>query len=214
MQPGRTNRSQRLKTSLGGAWSTASQDYVFLATQLFALSSHEATPKNRYSSLYVFAGLPMLFAALRALLIECNSGVFGSVRDESALARLANEPNEQRLLEETYQLEGDLLVKLNLLYEARNEIVHPAHRPTGTSDNTPEYMRPLKELGVLVSTADPDLDYVWITQLQSHKLFRFAFETIEVVVAQVLAWHDARDPGFRCQNLASYGRFREREAAS
>jgi hypothetical protein len=132
MATGRESRKERLTESHVGVWSTSSQDYATLAYLLFISSAKEATAHGRgNASLYVFAGLPMLFSALRAFLVECNGGVYGVESDAGALSRLAKDQNELELLKSSYNLYAELLRKLSLLYEARNEVIHPAHRPSG-----------------------------------------------------------------------------------
>ncbi len=209
MKSGRESRKDRLTVTHVGAWSTSAQDYVHLATKLFFNSASESAASSRSNaSSYVFAGLPLLFSALRAFLIECNSGAYGVESDKKALARLAKDPNELDLLRDNYALRSDLLEKLSLLYEARNEIIHPSHRPCGTTDSTPEYIRPLKELGVL-ETTNAASDYPWMFQLQSHQLFLFAFSLIEQIIAAIIVAHTARDAHFQCQNLTTYVRYRQ-----
>jgi hypothetical protein len=210
MASGRESRRDRLTTTHIGAWSTSSQDYVVLATQLFSRSAHEASLHKRgNASAYVFGGLPLLFSALRAFLIECNGGMYGVESDQVALSRLAKEQNEIALLREGYGLTIQLLEKLSLLYEARNEIIHPSHRPSGATDSTPNYIRPLKELGVLETTNDPRSDYPWMFQLQSHRLFSFAFSVVEETIAAIIAKHSASDSHFRCRNQVTYAQYRQ-----
>lgn len=208
MATGRDSRKDRLTSSHAGVWFTSSQDYVVIATKLFAQSAVEAAVHRGNASAYVFSGLPMLFSALRALLIECNDDVYGVQKDRAALTRLANEQNELGLLRDNYHLSINLLEKLSLLYEIRNEIIHPAHRPSGAADSTPDYIRPLKALGALNTTNDPNSDYPWMFQLQSHRLFRLAFSVIEEVVSAILKTHGASDPEFRCPNLPTYAQYK------
>ena len=89
---------------------------------------------------------------------------------------------------------GSLERDLRLLVEIRHEIVHPAHRPTGNSTNTPLYLAPLRERGLLQSAGE-ESDYVWLSQLQSHRLFRWSFQTVEQVVAILLEHHQVRSHG-------------------
>jgi len=214
MSAGRQSRTDRLISHHVGAWATTSQDYVVLATQIFALSASEASRNQKAMSAFVFAGLPLLFSAVRALLIECNSRAWGAELNVVALERLAREPNELPLLREQYEIDARLASELGLLYEVRNEIVHPSHRPSGTADNTPDYLRSLKALGILVSTGDPKSDYTWTDQLQSHALFRFAFSRVEATVVKVLVHHQARDQYFDCPSLQTYQRYRYLDASA
>jgi hypothetical protein len=47
-----------------------------------------------------------------------------------------------------------------------------------------------------------------MAQLQSHKLFHFAFECVELVVSQILTVHAKKDVHFECHNLPSYQYYR------
>lgn len=208
MSTGRQSRTDRMTNTHVGMWATSSQDYMLLVRDLFSHSAQEATI-HRNMSAYAFAGIPMLFSALRAFLIECNSGVYGLAANREALLRLAKEPNELALLRDEYALNPELIDKLSLLYEVRNEIVHPSPRPAGTADSTPDYIRPLKDLGVLHSTGEPASDYWWMAQLQSHRLFRFACTVVETVAAKVIDVHRSHDAHFECHNLRTYGEYRK-----
>lgn len=95
MLMGRKSRSDRLTSHHAGAWASNSQDYAVLAGDLFALSAGAAARNKKLMSAFVFAGLPLLFSALRALLIECNSGIYGVERDTAALGSLARDPNDE-----------------------------------------------------------------------------------------------------------------------
>jgi hypothetical protein len=154
MTTGRHSRADRLSATHIGVWSTSSQDYVVLATELHRYSKRAATQHRGNASAFAFAGIPLLFSALRALLIECNSGVYGVDVNHAALRRLARDPNEIALLQVAYGIGPQTIEQLCLVYEVRNEIVHPSHRPSGTPDSTPDYIRPLKALGVLETTGD------------------------------------------------------------
>ena len=104
----------------------------------------------------------MLFSALRALLIEANSGMYGTTEDAAALKKLDDHLNDVGFIKEQYGLSKDLGDRLSLLYDVRNEIVHPSHRPAGTPHNTPASMLRLRELGALQSTNRTDCDYNWM----------------------------------------------------
>lgn len=208
MKPGKASRNERLTNYLPGAWGTHSQDYMRLALILLA-SSHQyaSRHKDHNVSPYPFAGIPLLFSALRALLIECNSGVFDMHEDKTIIQRLALEPNELEILRDRYQVIGDLHDQLAMMYDVRNELVHPAHRPAGTNDMTPEYLRPLKVRGVLQTSGDPFSDYPWMHQLESHRLFRYGFELLEQIALIVLPQH-CPDGAMRSGYLQTYSAFR------
>lgn len=209
---GRRDRTKRLEKGLSGVWGSFSQDYIRLCNLLFNQSAAYAKAHKGNASPFVFAGLPLLFSALRALMIECASHIYSATPDEDevALSRLARDANELGLLRDHYGVSDELLERLALLYEVRNEIVHPSHRPAGTPDQTPDYLRPLKELGVLQTSGIPDSDYPWVAQLQSHRLFAWAFSCIEEVATILIQSHHV-DPAMAASHARSYSRFRQVE---
>jgi hypothetical protein len=87
-------------------------------------------------------------------------------------------------------------------------MIHPAHRPTGTQDQTPDYLRPLKQMGLLQTSGDPNSDYPWMAQLQSHRLFVWAFSVIEQTATALLHAH-YEDKNMAREHAASYSRFRQ-----
>ena len=207
----RKDRKERLTESRGGAWASSSQDYLRLANDLFEQSFAYSKRFDGNVSLYPIAGIPLLVSTLRALLIEANSGMFGLDRDAKALTRLANDQNEIGLVSEKYVgLGSDMAKELPLLYEVRNEIVHPAHTPAGTPHGTPVGMLRLRELGLLQSTDADNTDYTWISQVQSHRLFRWAFSVIESVAAIVLKKHHLDEESFTF-HMQSYARYKEND---
>ncbi len=186
---------------------------MHLCHLLFAESARYANAHDGNVSPYSLAGVPVLFSALRALLIECNSGMFGKPPgdSEAALQKLDGR-NEVEFIRERYGLSREVMEHLALLYEVRNEIVHPAHRPAGTRSNTPAYMEPLRRLGVLQSTgAESAADYTWSAQLQSHRLFRWANEQIAHVAATVIDAHHA-NAELAQMHKATYFRFNAPDA--
>jgi len=121
---------------------------------------------------FTYAGIPLLVSALQSFVIEyecllsfdrsclepLTRGGLGGLRD---------------LLETRYRVRGNLLKEAGLLIEVRNEMVHPVPLPKGNPDNCPQYLRPLKEAGLLKSTGE-ESDYVFEEQLASHKLFAWS----------------------------------------
>ena len=204
MAAGRKSREDRNTSKHSGVWVTSSQDYAQLAVELYAASKEAARPFDGNASAYAYAGIPLLFSALRAFLIECNSGIYGDAADAEALSILAEAPNELGLLRKKYLLDGTLLENVCLLYEVRNEISHPSPRPTGTKDSTPDYLRSLKKLGVLQTTGKENRDYVWMHQLQSHRLFGYTFRKIIELLEKIIENHTLRTPAFQCNNLCTY----------
>ena len=188
---GFASRKDRLTKRFGGAWGTSSQDFLMLVDMLYAASKRYADGGDGNFSPYTLAGVPTLLAAFRCLLIEVNDGVLTDlVSREDALASLAKSRNEISFLEDWYTIPAELLADLRLLQEVRNEIVHPSHRPGPEADNTPTYLRSLKDRGLLQSTGK-EADYIWIGQLQSHRLFRWAWQQLDEAVNIVLREHGA-----------------------
>ena len=204
---GRESRRSRVTEDNSGAWGSSSQDFVRLASLLFERSAIYAKNAGGNCSIYTLAGIPMLFSALRCLLIELHSGMLNATRcDAAVLTKFAESANDVRVIIECYPtLPVDLRENLQLLLDVRHEIVHPAHRPGPEKDNTPTYLSSLRKAGLLQST-DVEIDYIWLSQLQSHRLFRWAFDTIRGTVDVLLRAHNV--PSFVTDGiLASYSRY-------
>lgn len=148
----------------------------------------------------------MLFSALRCLLIELNEGMYSSSSNNEALKKLAKCINEVVFISEQYPATPEnLKKKLVLLYEVRNEIVHPAHAPSEEKNNTPAYLSSLREEGLLQS-AGTGADYIWVDQLQSHRLFVWAFDIVRETVDVLLDAHGV--PDYSADGLRqSYARY-------
>ena len=206
------SRKSRVQGDNSGAWASFSQDFIHLADILFSQSLGYARNRDGNCSIYTLAGIPVLFSAMRCLLIELNDGMYsGLVPRTSVLADLANSSNDIVVLTKHYRLSDELRKQLELLGEVRNEIVHPAHRPGIEKDGTPIHLHPLREAGILQSTGS-GTDYLWLDQLQSHKLFRWAFETIANTVDVLLVAHNV--PQFVADGLReSYTHFARCDAA-
>ena len=208
MNSGRKDRKARLTDCRNGSWASSSQDYLRHATTLYEHSATYACSVDGNCSPYTLSGLPILCSTLRAMLIEANSGMYGLGQDHQALKDIADAANEVPLLTKKYRLSEEQNSRLLLLYETRNEIVHPSHMPAGTSHGTPVNMAYLRELGLLQSTGTDNSDYAWISQLQSHQLFRWAFSVIEDTAAIVLKEHYSVEEDLTL-HMQSYTRYRE-----
>jgi hypothetical protein len=191
-ETGRESRRTRTLGGHGGSWASSSQDFARLANLLFDASAQYAKETDGNCSIYALAGIPPLFSALRCLLIELNAGLFGDEVRESILEELASTSNDIHVMVRLYPIPGELRRNLEILVQLRHEIVHPAHRPGPEPNNTPEYMSSLREAGLLQSTGK-ETDYTWISQLQSHRLFRWAFEVIRDTVVVLMQAHDVND---------------------
>jgi len=124
----------------------------------------------------------MLLSSLRCLVVEYAS--YPPV-DTSTLEALTK-PNDFALMLDKYRIDDPLRSEALLLQDVRNEIIHPAHGPSGTPDNLPDYLRTLKERGLLQSTGRNDSDYVFFSQLQSHRLFIWSGQLTRDIVERIL----------------------------
>src|SRR4051794_2295941 len=90
---GLASRRARLVEEHSGSWASSSQDFVYLAADLFGQSAKYAKEVNGNCSPYVLAGIPMLVSALRAFLIELYSGIFTGEMRKDALLLLSGHAN-------------------------------------------------------------------------------------------------------------------------
>lgn len=206
---GRESRKARLVTNHSGVWGSSSQDFVCLASMLFAHSAAYAAGAGGNSSPYALAGIPTLLSAVRCLLIEVNTPMYGIAGNAGRLNEIAGEQNEINIILAHYPIPPHLRDDLELLVQVRNEIAHPSHRPGGEQNNSPAYLKPLRDAGLLQSTG-AETDYIWLSQLQSHRLFIWAFEVIESTVSIILNEHGLEQSIVQGL-LASYTRYRQGE---
>ncbi len=182
----------------GGSTATHSQDYLLLASRLHCLSTQDASHSaNLNTSFYVFAGLPILLAALQALVAEYEFIIY------SAKHRVPPDVNSPEFVKH-YGIEGDLLEDLNNLIELRNEIIHPAHAMCGAKDNWPPYLSRVKSKDLLNSTGDPECDYTMLAQMASHRLFTWAADVTRVLYQRIIESDPGRAANFR-PFLRSFG---------
>lgn len=179
---GRADRKGRLLETRPGAWGSSSADLIRVVRLLFAHSRDYAARIDGNCSPYVLAAIPMLLSSLRCLVVEHASY---PPSDSSMLAALTQADDFGKILAR-HRIDEPLRSEALLLQELRNEIIHPAHRPTGTPDNWPEYLRALKEKGLLQSTGRPESDYILFSQLQSHRLFAWSWRVTRDIVERVL----------------------------
>lgn len=210
MSYGRKDREARLVDPKSGSWASSSQDFARLANLLYEHSVNYARQTDGNCSIYTLAGIPILFSALRCFLIEMNAPLLHSseaAADPMRMKALASTSNEVCFLLKQYRLPVELKKKMELLLEVRHEIIHPAHLPSGEKHNTPAYLETLRKEGILQSTGR-ESDYVFVEQLQSLRLFRWAFETIREVVELVLTSHHGNKSVLQPM-LDSYSRYKE-----
>ena len=179
---GRADRSARLLENRSGAWGSSSADFMRVVHLLFAHSRDYAARIDGNCSPYALAAIPMLLSSLRCLVVEYAS----YPPTDSPMLDALTETNDFGKILERYLIDDPLRSESLLLQELRNEIIHPAHRPSGTPDNWPEYLRVLKEKGVLQSTGRKDSDYIFFSQLQSHRLFAWSWRVTRDIVERVL----------------------------
>jgi hypothetical protein len=136
---------------------------------LYELSDHQAKAFGNWSR-FVWAAFPMIASGLSALVLEQE--------------RILNNPDPTRMkvwmngklpemFETLYGVSGDLLDDLKHFVELRNEVIHPHHTATGTPDNWPDYLRHIKDKGLL-NTSGSAGDFIMLSQMASHRLFTWA----------------------------------------
>jgi hypothetical protein len=174
----RAERSERLSQRKSGGWATMSQNLLFVVSKLYRLSAEEAAiAQDQKHSPYIYAGLPLLLSAIYSFIIEYEGMLNSQPLSDDLLAK----NGLAVLLEQRYGISGNLLEEFRDLAEIRNEIIHPVPLPVGTSDNWPDYLRRVKRHGLLCSTGDPNADYLMLSQMASHSLFKWAVGITERV---------------------------------
>jgi len=154
-----------------------------LAGKLFRMSAEEAnSSKDKNHSHFGYAGLPLLLAALQSFIIEYE----GMLNLQPLPDELSAPNGLATLLKSRYGVSGDLLEEFRELIEIRNEIIHPVPLPPGTPDNWPDYLRNVKQRGLLSTTGDPQADYIMFAQISSHRLFTWAVEVTKKVYAAIV----------------------------
>ncbi|MBI1983485.1 MAG: hypothetical protein HYS61_04735 [Acidobacteria bacterium] len=115
----------------------------------------------------------MLVAGLWSFVIECENLLTTSRADLNELAQSGHR-GLRKLLTTRHHVPPKLLQEFDDLIELRNEMIHPVPLPVGTPDGFPDYLRHLKEGGLMESTGRADADYRFLAQLASHRLFTWA----------------------------------------
>lgn len=187
---GRQSRNDRLTKPQSGAWASSSVDFVVLVRHLRKHSSEFAAANGGNCSPYALCAIPMLLSALRCLMIECEAQARPGQSSLEAFTR----PNDLMAMLECYGVPASLLDEAKWLNEVRNEILHPAHLPSGTEDNWPAYLRGLKATGVLQSTGNPGADFDLIAQLSSHRLLAWSCRVARDLAEIVIRFHAERLP--------------------
>lgn len=188
---GYRDRQDRLTNRKPGQWATSSQDFLFVASKIYALSWREAKKSaNGNWSGYAYAGIPLLVSSIHAFIVEYEN----MLRPNSGVQRI---DALDAILEQRYHVTGPLLEDFKDLIELRNELAHPVHLPPGTPDNWPQYLRRIKDLGLLNTTGRSDGDYDLLGQIASHRLFRWAMEVGKRVFQAIVGSDPQRAPQFQ-----------------
>jgi hypothetical protein len=197
---GKKDRDERLLVRKSGAFASSSVDFVVLVRLLYSASREHAKGIGGNCSPYALCAIPMLLTALRCLMVEYESA---RPTNEATLEKLTK-PNDFLAMLEYYRAPNELMGEARLLCEIRNEIIHPAHLPAGTSDNWPDYLRELKNRGLLQTTGNISADYVFFSQMKSHRLFSWASRVTRDIAKCILESDPAKD--WMCEHLESYNR--------
>jgi len=185
---GRIDRSGRIANFKSGAWATTSQDLLFVVSKLFHQSRTEASHKSdKNSSGFVYAGIPLLLAAVWSFAVE-----YEGIQRTGGLPPELSGNSLIKLMERRYGVSGDLLEDLRDLMEIRNEILHPVPLPTGTLDNWPDYLRRVKQKGLLTTSGAPNCDYVMLGQIASHRLFVWAVDVTKGLYRSIVHSNPAK----------------------
>lgn len=179
---GRKSRNDRLVRNHAGSWGTSSVDILVLLKRIYLLSKKDAEDLDGNCSRWTYCGIPLTLSALRCLIVEYAS--WGPA-DEKLLEILTENDDLRRILLHL-KAPQPLIEETEYLIEIRNEIIHPVHRPSGTRDNWPDYLLPLKEKGLLQTTGNTDGDYILLDQIASHRLFSWACEVARDVALFIM----------------------------
>jgi hypothetical protein len=183
------DRKDRLLQTKPSGWTgTVSSDFFHLVHKLTERSKAEAERLDGNTSSYVWAALPILLSGLSATLVE-QEAIYLNQRKPDRVQMLADVNYLPEQFVQLYGLKGDLLDDLKVLVELRNEIIHPAHMPTGTPDNWPDTLRSFKAKGLLSSTGDPQSDYLMLGQMKSLRLLLWAVDVVNRLRNVVLTHH-------------------------
>lgn len=190
---GRTDRSGRITQRKSGTWGTTSQDLLFVGVRLFRLSREESSCRpDKNTSRFVYAGIPLLLAAAHSFAIE-----YEAIMNLGAVPAELSKDSLVSLMEKRYGVSGDLLQNLQDLAEIRHEIIHPIPLPTGTPDNWPDYLRRVKNKGLLNTTGDPNADYILLAQIASHRLFAWSVEVTKSLYSAIINSNPAKTQMFQ-----------------
>ncbi len=178
----RQERNERLAGRLSGSMASSSADFMHLVQRLHAQSAAYNAKHDHNFSPFAWAGIPILFSAVRCFAIEHASYW---PRNDEILSKLV-EGSDFKTILDFYNVPAQLKNDAELIWEIRNEIIHPGHLPTGTGDNWPNSLRTIKDQGLLHSAGSDRGDYDILHQMASHKLFTHCVHVIRGVVVVII----------------------------
>lgn len=224
---GRADRENRLVNPKSGAWGSFSAD-LLLAAKLVLTASQEDRkdnvdpPTSNHMSKHVVGSTVLLIAGFESWLNETLAHL--SIYDQS-LRELGKASALQKykdlcawdgagcmsltdvtILAQAQGLDFNQTIRnLKLAIEIRNEIVHPMPFPTGTQWNVPTNLLLLHEMGLLISTGQPNSDYTFSDKLRSYALGYWCWEVVEAC-AYLLVKHLNPDQqaAWTAQNFSAY----------
>lgn len=194
---GRKDRNNRLGSTRQGAMASSHVDFLVLIEHLRGHSIEYAKRHDGNVSPYALAAIPLMISMIRALVIDCE---VLTLRPELNLACLRRDGDIRAVLEQ-YGIRDDLRKHAEYLVEIRNEITHPTHISLGSKDNWPEYLRAIKDAGLLNSTNRGDSDYDFFHQLNSHRLLEWAMGVSWSVSKEILVSYRTSEKIHACEGF-------------
>lgn len=189
---GRKERNERLHEERRGSGSASSHvDFLILIRALYGFSEEQAKSRGGNTSPYPLAAIPLLVSMLRALVIDCEICSMKAKRDFDCLKR----GDDLAAILDRFEIDSDLRRDAVYLQEIRNEIIHPTHAAIEEKDHWPEYLRYIKDRGLLNSTGGKDSDYDFFHQLHSHRLFDWSLN-VTVEIARKIFFSYQGEPGW------------------
>ena len=199
---GRQDRNNRLGGTRKGGVVSSHVDFLVLIERLRRHSIEYAKQHDGNISPYALAAIPLMISMIRALVIDCE---VMTLKPELNLECLRRDGDIRAVLER-YGIQGDLRKDAEYLVEIRNEIVHPTHISLDSKDNWPEYLRAIKDAGLLNSTNRDDSDYDFFHQLNSHRLLEWAMGVTWNVSREILVSYSTSEKIRACKGfLQNFG---------
>jgi hypothetical protein len=177
------SRRCRLKPNRG-RWTILSEDFGCLIHNELKISC-ERNNINCKNYVPVFT-IPMLFSFLRSFSIEVEN--FRELEygyKSSLLIKLeSSSSNDALLICGYYHIPKEIIKKMELLTQIRNEIIHPSPYPENGS-NLPEYLYKLKELNILWEPSSYFLVHNILDYFCSHELLKWGV-TIVLDISEIM----------------------------